>query len=127
MTEALYITVPGGGESVTLTFYSDEVRSLKVRIIQPFTLKRLQNRRPFILRYGQAYDVYTCSIRTARRSTFDKLAKLAGNDELMQLQYCNVKGESVNIAVRMACEIPEYYTGGLDEAKRDIELKFVEQ
>ncbi len=111
-------------KSVSLN--ADEVHELRINTRQDFTIKRLQNRRPFMYLLSGEYRQFFLHVRTVSRATLLKLDILRDNDDVMNLYYDVRDNPSLAVPVRLKPDYPSFYTMGRPSANRVTGLEFYE-
>ncbi len=109
-------------ESVCLN--ADEVHELRINTRQDYTIKRLQNRRPFMCLLSGEYRRFFLQVLTVSRSTLLKLKNLRNNENVMNLYYDIRDNPSLTAPVRLKPDYPSLYSMGRSAANRVINLEF---
>jgi len=122
----LKIEYMSGAAIKSVCFYADEVNELRVNTRRDFTLKRLQNRRPFMYILSGEYRRFTLRVQTVSRSTLLKLDSLRNNNKVMNLYYDVRDNPALMVPVRLKPDYPSLYSMGRPAANRKITLEFHE-
>ena len=126
MSDAVSIRYAGDGQPL-VSFREDEVTGVVVRTVHGFSLKRLQNRRPFIQHTTLPYRRVDIRVKIANRAVAENLALLTDQTDLLELDIPGAQaGETETIRARLVSSIPAYYCGGYAAADREITLEFTE-
>ncbi|MBN2410837.1 hypothetical protein JXQ31_04030 [candidate division KSB1 bacterium] len=110
----------------TVCFNADEVHELRINTRQDFTIKRLQNRRPFMYLLSGEYRQFFLQVLTVSRATLLKLKNLRNNENVMNLYYDVRDNPSLTAPVRLKPDFPFLYSMGRPAANRVIDLEFHE-
>jgi len=110
----------------SVNFDTDEIHELRINTRQNYSIKRLQNRRPFLYLLSGEYRQLYLQVNTVTRATVIKLESLRDNKNVMNLYYDFKDNPFLMIPVQLNPNFPSIYTLGRPAANRIICLEFHE-